>query len=533
MRNKLHASVVGLCLMASLLFGPSALAQDQAASQAGSTSVPNLIRYSGTLKNIQGAASVAPSTVGVTFSIYKQQDGGAPVWQEVQNVTPDANGQYSILLGSTTASGLPDDLFSQQEQRWLSVQVQGQEEQARVLLVSVPYAFKAHEAETLGGLPASAFLKALPTEASSSASADVGTAVNALSNSVNANIRSKGKSTGPSSNSTICSALTANGSANYMPVFDPTVCNLTNSLLFQDSLGTVVNDSASFNLSNAGLAYRISGINVLAIGSGPSLATFSSVFVGVGAGSNNQSPSGMNNTFVGYNAGMANTGQSNNTFIGFEAGLKNTALTANTFIGSNAGMMNDSGVDNTFLGFKAGSANTGGSDNTFVGFQAGLSNGSTAGNNTFTGSNAGRQNVTGVENVFSGTSAGVANVGGFSDTFIGFQSGVINNDGHTNTFVGHGAGRSNVGGSDNVVIGSEADTSGSQNIAIGHQSSAGGANNICIGNGVGCGGNNTIHIGNGAATDTTITGIYGQEVPQGREVVCTGGGTATDTSEQG
>ena len=130
------------------------------AQQTATTSVPNLIRYSGTLKDAQGAALSSSTAVGVTFSIYKQQDGGAAVWMETQNVTPDANGQYNVILGSTTATGLPDDLFSQQEQRWLGVQVQGQAEQARVLLVSVPYAFKAHEAETLGGLPASAFVKA-------------------------------------------------------------------------------------------------------------------------------------------------------------------------------------------------------------------------------------------------------------------------------------------------------------------------------------------------------------------------------------
>jgi hypothetical protein len=98
---------------------------------------------------------------------------------ETQNVTPEANGQYSVILGSTTATGLPDDLFSQQEQRWLGVQVQGEAEQARVLLVSVPYAFKAHEAETLGGLPASAFAKAPPSGAAD------GTSVNALSNVAN------------------------------------------------------------------------------------------------------------------------------------------------------------------------------------------------------------------------------------------------------------------------------------------------------------------------------------------------------------
>src|SRR5271157_6194338 len=129
------------------------------AQQASTTAVPNLIRYSGTLKDAQGAVP-SEKTLGVTFAIYKQQDGGAPVWMETQNVTPDASGQYSVVLGSTTATGLPSDLFSQQEQRWLSVQVQGQAEQARVLLVSVPYAFKSHDAETLGGLPASAFVQA-------------------------------------------------------------------------------------------------------------------------------------------------------------------------------------------------------------------------------------------------------------------------------------------------------------------------------------------------------------------------------------
>ena len=162
------------------------------AQQTATTSVPNLIRYSGTLKDAQGAALPSSTAVGVTFSIYKQQDGGASVWMETQNVTPDANGQYNVILGSTTAAGLPDDLFSQQEQRWLGVQVQGDAEQARVLLVSVPYAFKAHEAETLGGLPASAFVKAPPSDGSGSPSTGAGTAVNGVANA-SGNPSGKGK----------------------------------------------------------------------------------------------------------------------------------------------------------------------------------------------------------------------------------------------------------------------------------------------------------------------------------------------------
>ncbi len=119
-------------------------------AQQSSTTVPNLIRYGGVVKNAQGAA-MASRTVGITFLIYGQQDGGAPVWLETQNVATDAAGQYNVLLGSTTATGLPSDLFAQQEQRWLAVKAEGQPEQPRVLLVSVPYAMKAAVADTLAG----------------------------------------------------------------------------------------------------------------------------------------------------------------------------------------------------------------------------------------------------------------------------------------------------------------------------------------------------------------------------------------------
>ena len=47
--------------------------------------------------------------------------------------------------------------------RWLEVSVAGDNgelvTQPRVLLVSVPYALKAGDSETLGGLPASAYLR--------------------------------------------------------------------------------------------------------------------------------------------------------------------------------------------------------------------------------------------------------------------------------------------------------------------------------------------------------------------------------------
>ena len=166
MKSKACLSFTLSLLALFLMCGLSASAQDQVAAQPTTSAVPNLLRYGGVLKDANGAV-LASQTVGITFALYKQQDGGVALWTETRNVTTDAAGQYSVMLGSTKSEGVPAELFSDQEQRWLAVQVQGQPEPSRVLLVSVPYAFKAHEAETLGGLPASAFVKAATMDGTS------------------------------------------------------------------------------------------------------------------------------------------------------------------------------------------------------------------------------------------------------------------------------------------------------------------------------------------------------------------------------
>jgi hypothetical protein len=62
---------------------------------------------------------------------------------------------------------------------WISTQISGQRESARVLLMSLPYALKAADAEKLGGLPASAFMHAnnggVAANGGSPASAHAGT----------------------------------------------------------------------------------------------------------------------------------------------------------------------------------------------------------------------------------------------------------------------------------------------------------------------------------------------------------------------
>jgi hypothetical protein len=128
-------------------------------AQSADRAVPSLVKYSGTLSGSD--AKPLTGMQGVTFLLYKDETGGAPLWMETQNVQADKNGHFSAMLGAANAQGLPSDVFVNSEARWLAVQVSGQAEQARTLLVSVPYALKAGDADTLGGKPASAFMAAL------------------------------------------------------------------------------------------------------------------------------------------------------------------------------------------------------------------------------------------------------------------------------------------------------------------------------------------------------------------------------------
>jgi trimeric autotransporter adhesin len=137
------------------------------AQQTPSTTavVPNVINYSGVLTDLHGKPLT--SIQGVTFLLYSSQQGGTPLWMETQNINPTKLGQYSATLGSTTSQGLPADLFSNGDARWLAVQIAGQPEQERVLLVAVPYALKAADAQTIGGLPPSAFVQVTPANSAS------------------------------------------------------------------------------------------------------------------------------------------------------------------------------------------------------------------------------------------------------------------------------------------------------------------------------------------------------------------------------
>jgi hypothetical protein len=194
------------CVIVGFLLFVLSLAAQSTGSGSTSSQVPPLVNFNGVLAGANGKPLTG--TVGVTFYLYQEQQGGAPLWLETQNVQADKTGHYSVALGSTTSQGLPATVFASGEARWLGVQVHGQEEQPRVLLMSVPYALKALDAETIGGKPASAFMMAPAS-----------------------NSKSQSPNLPPGT-------ITGSGTADFVPIFTG-ITTIGNSKIFQAVSGNV------------------------------------------------------------------------------------------------------------------------------------------------------------------------------------------------------------------------------------------------------------------------------------------------------
>jgi hypothetical protein len=158
-QTALITTVVGVLLIIP------AMTFAQSAASEPSVTVPRLIQITGVFQPVDGQP---PSAVEiVTLSVYAEADGGLPVWQERQTVAIEkTTGRFTLLLGASHPAGIPAEVFASGDAQWMSLLFEraGEREQARVRIASVPYALKASDAETLGGLPASAYLRA-PTAA--------------------------------------------------------------------------------------------------------------------------------------------------------------------------------------------------------------------------------------------------------------------------------------------------------------------------------------------------------------------------------
>ena len=220
------------CLSISLLLmfcGVTMLAQNVANTDSV---VPGMIKFAGTLTDIDHKPLTG--IVGVTFSLYKEQTGGSPLWMETQNVDLDKNGHYSVLLGSASAHGIPADAFVAGEARWLGVQPSDQSEQPRVMLASVPYAMKAHDAETINGLPASAFVLAGPAASGTPSSTPTNVTESAAA----------------------AATITGSGTAGFLPHFTG-AATIGNSAVFQT--GSSPTAKIGINTNAPGAALDVAG----------------------------------------------------------------------------------------------------------------------------------------------------------------------------------------------------------------------------------------------------------------------------------
>jgi hypothetical protein len=204
------------CIVVVFLPLVLSLAAQSASSGSTSSQVPPLIQFSSVAADEGG--NTLSGAVSITFSLFNNQRGGVPLWTEQQNnVQLDSTGHYSVQLGITKPNGMPTALFTNGEARWLGVQIDGQPEQPRVLLLSVPYALKAGDAATIGGLPPSAFVLAGSPTGVDGSSTTTGSAM-------------------PPADAPPAGSVTGSGTADYIPLWTST-SNIGNSVLFQSGAG--------------------------------------------------------------------------------------------------------------------------------------------------------------------------------------------------------------------------------------------------------------------------------------------------------
>jgi hypothetical protein len=467
------------------------------------------------VKDLNG--SPLSGVVGITFALYSEQTGGASLWLETQNVTADGNGHYAVLLGSTKPDGLPADLFTSEQAHWVGVQVSGQAEQPRVLLVSAPYALKAGDAETIGGLPPSAFVLAAPAIIGSAAASSA--AANAA---------------GSVSPATVTDVTTTGGTINYLPLFNGT-STILDSVVFQSAASPFkigINTAApattldvkgagtirgALNLPATGTATSAKGANsqpltlmASAFNSSTSKAVNQTFhWQAEPAGNDTSMPSGtMNLLFAegsstvvetGFNiasngqvtfaTGQTFPGTGTVTSVGSGLGLTGGPITtsgtlaidttvvpqlaaSNTFTGNQIVNGSVTATNVTATGTVTGTTVTGAVVNATTSFDLGgitFDSGSYVNGNAFLGF-AGNSTTTGIGNTASGYGALYSNQSGIFNTASGYEALYSDTIGADNTANGFQALDLNTTGNNNTASGSAAlyhNTTGSYNTASG------------------------------------------------------------------
>jgi hypothetical protein len=454
---------IGCVVVGFSLFVLSLVAQT-ASSASTSSQVPPLIQFSSVATD-EGGNSMS-GVVTITFSLYAAQQGGDPLWTETQsNVQLDPTGHYSVQLGITKPNGVPTALFTSGEARWLGVQIAQQLQQPRVLLLSVPYALKAGDATTIGGLSPSAFVLAVPQSGAAS-------------------VYPTESATSRSALPAVATDVTTTGDkAKYLPVFNG-AATIVDSAVYQSVIGAgakigigTITPAATLDVNgtvNAATGYNLAG-STFAFGS----FTNQNAFFGFAG---NSTMTGAGNIASGYQALLFNTTGYANTANGWGALANNTIGCCNTATGNEALTHNTTGNTNTASGSSALQANT-------TGFA-----------NTATGDGALFFNTGGYYNTATGSGALDANTGGYANTANGWEALFVNSAGNYNTAIGAETLLNLTSGSSNTALGASAGPDSgfpslSNSTAIGANADVTASNSLVLG---------SINGTNGATADTYV-----------------------------
>ena len=379
-------------------------------------SVPHVVRFDG-----QAAAGAAGPRTAV-LAVFDAATDGAPLWQETQMVQVGPDGRFAVLVGAGQAEGLPPAVLASSEPRWLEVRFDGEPALPRALLTSVPYALRAADADTLGGLPASAFLR-VPQRAG----ADRDGAPDASTS---------GDLDRPTVNT---------GTTGYIGKFTNAI-DLTSSVMFEGSGRIGVGTGATTPLDTLHVRFTDAGGSVTGYAvqnmSGAANAYAGMLFYDQnGALGQFQ---GFNNTTHEYRINNIAAGGSINFMIGGQSRflVRNDGdiqISGNMRKGADFWMHELGGGQNTAVGRQALAAvSPSGAANTALGYQA-LQSADAAGGNTAVGKGTLRLNLAGQQNVAIGYDA-LRSLDASYNIAIGAFAGADKVSGNRNIYIGQGVG---------------------------------------------------------------------------------------------
>lgn len=458
------------------------------------------INYQGKLTNSAGVA-VPNGTYNMKFWLIASSTAAtsSAVWSETRtggDRVQVTNGLFSVMLGEVSPLSSVD--FN--KTLYLGVEIGATnttpvwdgEMSPRKILGAVPAAFEAKNAQTLGGIATTSFLRSdqIDTMEATSSSALLTLIQNGTGKILSLfsgvtemfTILSNGNvgiaSSTPSQKLTVIGNSYLNGSLQLTGAFKDST-NATGTL------GMILKTTGTSTQWVATSSLGLGNGTFLGLTDTPSSFTANSImFTNSGATALTDSA---NLTFDGTNLGL---GSQNGVAFGSIRYLYASSTNDSLVFGENAGSTFNSGTAyNTAMGFEAGryASSTFTDYSNLIGYQAGYNNDGSF--NNLIGSGSGYNN-TGWYNNIIGSDAGFNNVGD-NNNLIGDEAG-YQNSGSGNEMIGFGAGR-NLQSTSSVVIGGEAYRGGAgstafqavNNVAIGYRAGysaqTGASNNILVG----------------------------------------------------